>query len=415
MIDFRYHVVSIIAVFLALSVGLVLGSSFLADIVKEDLDGRIQEQTRAAEAARRDLRAEEGENRALNNFIDGSKPQLVANKLKDKSVVLVTLPDASSAVTDATVKTLQESGATITGTIAVKDAWTDPAKEPALTAAAGATTVLGQSGYDRAAAVLAAAIVHKAGAKPTTPPTASPTPGAPASPGASSPAVPPQGQGDPRTEPADPAAATPGADPAPNPAPTPPATGTDPAATGGTSTATPHPTSSGKGGEGTPGDASTEAAAAVLNRFEDAGFLDIKGKPEVGATLAVVVAPSGPVHGTDPVRANTIYLGLSRAIDTADDGTVVAGDTASVQNGGTVAALRADERTAKVVSSVDAAETTQGQVAVDWALVVESVDGKSGQYGATGQQGWLPPLPADKTDKTDKTGGTGNTETERTS
>ncbi|WP_436789443.1 copper transporter [Yinghuangia sp. YIM S10712] len=398
MIDFRYHVVSIIAVFLALSVGLVLGSSFLADIVKEDLDGRIQEQTRAAEAARRDLRAEEGENRALNNFINGSKPELVAGKLTGKSVVLVTLPDANSAVTDATVKTLEESGATITGTVAVKEAWTDPAKEPALIFAAGGTSA-GQSGYDRAAAALAAAIVHKSSTKPTTPPTSTGTPATPGAATGAPQATPLPGQVTPETSPpANPATTAP-VDPAANPPATPPVTGTSP-------TGTPSPSTSGKGGEGSTGGTSTETAAALLDRFEDAGFVDIEGNPEKGATLAVVVAPSGPVEGADPARPNNIYLGLSRAIDSTGDGTVVAGDTASVQGGGTVAALRGDERTAKAVSSVDAAETTQGQVSVGWALVVESVEGKSGQYGATGQNGWLPQLPADKTE---------HTETEKTS
>ena len=46
MIDFRYHVVSIIAVFLALSVGLVLGASFLKEAAVSGLDTQVQDLAR---------------------------------------------------------------------------------------------------------------------------------------------------------------------------------------------------------------------------------------------------------------------------------------------------------------------------------------------------------------------------------
>ncbi|MCF2531916.1 copper transporter [Yinghuangia soli] len=367
MIDFRYHVVSIIAVFLALSVGLVLGSSFLGDIASKNLDKQIKDLGKTADGLRRDLTAAREERDDLSRFIDAAKPDLVQDKLKGRSVVLVTLPDADSDVTAATVKTLEESGATVTGTVAVKSAWVDPEKEAALSAAAGVpngqtpTDRTTEKAADRAAAALAGAVVHKSKNGSGTPnpggaPTGSTTP----------PATPPTG-------------APTGDAPTGGIGPTPTAT-----ANGGTG---------GTGNGNGNGSGNSDAALTVLERLKSAGFIDVKGHPEKGATLAVVVAPAGPVTGSDPARANTLYLGLSRTLDASDDGTVMAGDTASVQDGGTVAALRRDDRTAKVVSSVDAAETTAGQVSVDWALVVESEEGKSGQYGATGTDGWLPELP----------------------
>lgn len=375
MIDFRYHVVSIIAVFLALSVGLVLGSSFLADIVSKDLDGQIRNLSRTADGLRHDLSSARTENDQLNSFINQSKPQLVKDLLKGRSVVLVTLPGADSDITDATAQTLQQSGATVTGTVAVKTAWTDPAKESTLLTASAEYSVSGQTSYDRAAAALAQALVHKsstAGSSSTgtggTPnPTATGEAGAPVT------ETPPTGS--PTTTPATGHTTT----------PTTPASGAP--GTGAPTT-------------GAPNTSATEQAAAVLTRFKSAGFVDVKGNPEKGATLAVVIAPSGPLQGNDAGRTNQIYLGLSRTLDAADDGTVMAGDTTATQDGGTLAALRRDDRTAKVVSSVDGADTNQGQVSVDWALVVESKEGKSGQYGLTGADGWLPKLPEEKTEKT---------------
>ncbi|MBW8804074.1 MAG: copper transporter, partial [Catenulisporales bacterium] len=41
MIDFRYHVVSIVAVFLALTVGLVIGSSYLSKIAYDGLNHQL--------------------------------------------------------------------------------------------------------------------------------------------------------------------------------------------------------------------------------------------------------------------------------------------------------------------------------------------------------------------------------------
>ena len=41
MIDFRYHVVSIVAVFLALTVGLVIGSSYLSKVAYDELNNQL--------------------------------------------------------------------------------------------------------------------------------------------------------------------------------------------------------------------------------------------------------------------------------------------------------------------------------------------------------------------------------------
>ena len=52
MIDFRYHVVSIVAVFLALALGLFLGSTTLQGRVFDDLKGRVHSETRTNDQLR---------------------------------------------------------------------------------------------------------------------------------------------------------------------------------------------------------------------------------------------------------------------------------------------------------------------------------------------------------------------------
>lgn len=41
MIDFRYHLVSLVAVFLALAVGIILGAGPLADPIGDTLTGQV--------------------------------------------------------------------------------------------------------------------------------------------------------------------------------------------------------------------------------------------------------------------------------------------------------------------------------------------------------------------------------------
>ena len=90
MISFRYHIVTIIAVFLALAIGLLGGAAFVQPALQEqprtrptasatDLDDRTQQI--------RDLRDQMA---ALNGFADSVMPYLTTGKLTGTPVVLVT-------------------------------------------------------------------------------------------------------------------------------------------------------------------------------------------------------------------------------------------------------------------------------------------------------------------------------------
>ena len=52
MIDFRYHLVSIVAIFLALALGIVLGSTTLSNSVGDTLRKQVSSATRSAQEAR---------------------------------------------------------------------------------------------------------------------------------------------------------------------------------------------------------------------------------------------------------------------------------------------------------------------------------------------------------------------------
>nr|BFE80399.1 hypothetical protein GCM10020093_030000 [Planobispora longispora] len=92
MIDFRYHLVSIIAIFVALSVGIVLGTTLLEEPTLQ-----------ATEAVANALRDDNGELRAENDvlrkektghesFLNAHAAELVRGDLAGETVVIVETP-----------------------------------------------------------------------------------------------------------------------------------------------------------------------------------------------------------------------------------------------------------------------------------------------------------------------------------
>jgi hypothetical protein len=134
VIDFRYHLVSIIAVFLALAVGLVVGSTALSGKAVEFLTAR----QRAAVAENGSLLKEKG---ALTNqvnadqaFCQAASQRLVGGLLAQEKVVVVVAPGASNAVTNGVMTVLHQAGATVTGQVYLQQSF--------LTTSAGTETSL---------------------------------------------------------------------------------------------------------------------------------------------------------------------------------------------------------------------------------------------------------------------------------
>jgi hypothetical protein len=126
VIDFRYHLVSLISVFLALAVGIVLGAGPLrenlgdqltkqVDALRQEKDGlRVQNATKDASIEHRD------------DFITAFTPQLVVGELATRTVAVVRLPGVQDTTVDSVVDTLGTAGATVTARVEVTEAWTDP-------------------------------------------------------------------------------------------------------------------------------------------------------------------------------------------------------------------------------------------------------------------------------------------------
>ena len=168
MIDFRYHLVSIVAVFLALAIGIVVGSTALkpavlsglqktANAEKKRIDAlyaqnrQFQNQLGAAQAY-----AQAGEHLALNGLLDGQR------------VVLVTAPGFPGGVVTGVTSALTVAGATVTGQVQLQSQFFATGTQPDLDTLnrqltpAGVTLRAG-SQQAQAAQLIASAILTKNG------------------------------------------------------------------------------------------------------------------------------------------------------------------------------------------------------------------------------------------------------------
>ena len=125
MIDFRYHLVSIVAVFLALAVGIVLGSTELRGAALSALD-------RTSSALSAKLNAADAENSALQQEVNGDRafaqaaePVLLAHLLDGQRVVVITAPGAPAGVVNGITTALGDAGATVSGQVALSARFAD--------------------------------------------------------------------------------------------------------------------------------------------------------------------------------------------------------------------------------------------------------------------------------------------------
>ncbi len=125
MIDFRYHIVSIVSIFLALAVGILLGAGPL----QEDLGKTLSSQVDTLRQEKTDLRTQLNEAQtqveAGDEAMTDLTPQLVARQLGGRSVVVVTLPGSSSDDASNLRKVLTAAGATVNGTVSITRGFTD--------------------------------------------------------------------------------------------------------------------------------------------------------------------------------------------------------------------------------------------------------------------------------------------------
>jgi len=128
VIDFRYHLVSIVSIFMALAVGIVLGAGPL----KGDIGAGLTQQVTALRAdkaqLRSDLDAAKRGTAARDTFNSVVAPVIMRDQLTAKTVALLVAPGADADLVKNTTASLVAAGARVGSTVTLTDAWADPAK-----------------------------------------------------------------------------------------------------------------------------------------------------------------------------------------------------------------------------------------------------------------------------------------------
>ncbi len=125
MIDFRYHLVSIVAVFLALALGIVLGSTELQpaaynflNSTTAKLQNQLDQATSQRDAAQQ--QASEGE-----QYAQAVEPAVLHDLLTGQRLLIVTEPGAQSSVVSGISTAAIDAGATVTGQINLQSKFFD--------------------------------------------------------------------------------------------------------------------------------------------------------------------------------------------------------------------------------------------------------------------------------------------------
>ncbi|WP_280259386.1 copper transporter [Nocardia abscessus] len=128
MISMRQHAISIVAIFLALAIGVVLGSQTLAADLLSGLRADKTELRQQVDALTEQNRQLDDQAMAADRFVAGSSGRILGGTLADRSVVVFTTPDADPGDVDAVTRALEISGAGVTGRIALTEAFIDAAE-----------------------------------------------------------------------------------------------------------------------------------------------------------------------------------------------------------------------------------------------------------------------------------------------
>jgi Copper transport outer membrane protein, MctB len=337
VINFRYHVVSIVAVFLALAIGLVLGAT--------ELQGAsINLLTRTNDSLHNDLDAAQARNGTLQAqvaaeeaFAQDDEARLLGGLLAGQRVVVVAAPGAPGSVINGVTSAVQRAGASVTGQVNLQPKLLDTSQSNQTFLSQLVTQLVEPDGtapngtpLQQAAQLLGGAILTK----------------------------------------------------------------TDPSDTSSGGTSSHNQTDSGTGTV----NGSTPSRQGVLSSYATAGLLSVSGplsssQSSVPATLAIVVIPATLPPGGDNDPANLGLITLAQEFNTAGLGTVMAGSIMGSGAGSAINALRSSSVAAQI-STVDNADTVVGQITTVQALQQALTGHKSGSYGEDAGASAAAPDPA---------------------
>ncbi|MCD2109369.1 copper transporter [Rhodococcus erythropolis] len=125
MISMRQHAISIAAIFLALAIGVVLGSGMLSSGLlsglrddKADLQNEIEDLNQQSNQLQQQLNSADGFDAAVGG-------RVVRDSLAGRTVIVITAPDADPSDLDGVNRLVTAAGGAVTGRVSLTDSFVD--------------------------------------------------------------------------------------------------------------------------------------------------------------------------------------------------------------------------------------------------------------------------------------------------
>lgn len=162
MITLRHHLLTIVAVFLALAAGIVLGGGPLSDVTPTVA-------TSASEDQEADPVVDGAQADFTERFVSALGPTTVGGRLAERSVALVTVPGADEQVVAALTDQVSAAGGTVSARYDLSEDLVDPSQKSLvdtlgsqlLTQQAAGDVAADASTYDRIGQLLGLAVATK--------------------------------------------------------------------------------------------------------------------------------------------------------------------------------------------------------------------------------------------------------------
>jgi hypothetical protein len=127
LINFRYHIVSLMAVFLALAVGIAVGVT-LSPSVDEGILAQAQQDRKQVTDLRNELSRRNSLDAYRSTYDQRTGQLVLAGEMPDARVALVVMPDAPGAVVTAISDAVVQAGGRVVSQAKVSEEVFDPAK-----------------------------------------------------------------------------------------------------------------------------------------------------------------------------------------------------------------------------------------------------------------------------------------------
>ena len=141
MISLRQHIFSLVAVFVALAVGIAAGSTVVRGPLLDSTRARLESAEAIIETERAENDRLAAEVAQLDGWAVDGPTQLLGGQLADRALLLVVVGDTDADAVVGMIRSIRASGATFVGEVRIDPAVFDPAQIDRVVGALGADAV----------------------------------------------------------------------------------------------------------------------------------------------------------------------------------------------------------------------------------------------------------------------------------